>query len=661
MSNLIGYDLYAKSMNGIITISDGTSIISDGNAEHDIIIFDNKCQSSGSNTILTDGSILTNNIILNNSLIVNSVSISNIELGYLDGLTSNIQNQINAILLTDITTYNNIWSGTNTFNNSVIFNGSVIGLTKTMVGLNNVDNTSDSAKPVSILQNISLNLKPNLSGTNVFTGLNRFSDEFVFYGTRFSVTGVASMEYLNCSTLTATSNVVLNGHVLCSLRKGYNHLYLYSSTHYKTTINNNTILFYSPDNFMFYSDNINMLTISTAYTATYNKAVFNSLVGIGTYFPSCELEVIGDSKFDGDVTITGISTFNNTVNINGIIGSNSVYSVNEISFGGNLNLISNSIILSQTELSYLDGITSNIQSQLNSKIGSNTSDIIINASSNLPSSVKGSLTIKKTLPNDVTSIVFTSVLNYNSDYSSIEYYDSVYSTYLNYFSQTVNSESSCLFITNQNDEQTNVNNQDNIVIRPSGNLILDVGVYSNTTNTITQLYSGSIYMVPNSGNVLIGSLTKSPSSSFKLEVTGDSKFNGTLTCGLINDVDIVNLNNRVTVNSYQTNTIVFQTIFQSWLSLPLPKRIIIQNDAYVNTAINSKNVYLPIITSIHDGLEITIKRIGPPQSEAGIFGNLNFAFILFPRSTSTATDRIILRTSTNTCTLFAYGGSWYEI
>jgi hypothetical protein len=63
-------------------------------------------------------------------------SVSSTELGYLDGVTSAIQTQINTKAPTA----------------SPTFTGTVSGVTKSMVGLGNVDNTSDTNKPVSTAQ-----------------------------------------------------------------------------------------------------------------------------------------------------------------------------------------------------------------------------------------------------------------------------------------------------------------------------------------------------------------------------------------------------------------------------------------------------------------------------------------------------------------------------
>jgi hypothetical protein len=52
---------------------------------------------------------------------------------------------------------------------SPTFSGTVSGLTKTMVGLGNVDNTSDSSKPISTASQTALNLKANVASPT-FTG-----------------------------------------------------------------------------------------------------------------------------------------------------------------------------------------------------------------------------------------------------------------------------------------------------------------------------------------------------------------------------------------------------------------------------------------------------------------------------------------------------------
>jgi hypothetical protein len=80
--------------------------------------------------------------------------VSSTEIGYIDGVTSAIQTQLDAKAPIA----------------SPTFTGTVNGITKTMVGLGSVDNTADTAKPVSTPQQTALDLKAN-SATPTFTGM----------------------------------------------------------------------------------------------------------------------------------------------------------------------------------------------------------------------------------------------------------------------------------------------------------------------------------------------------------------------------------------------------------------------------------------------------------------------------------------------------------
>ncbi len=63
------------------------------------------------------------------------------------------------------------------------FSGTVTGLTKTNVGLGNVDNTTDASKPVSTAQQTALNLKADLSGGATFTGILNSNSNIQLVGT----------------------------------------------------------------------------------------------------------------------------------------------------------------------------------------------------------------------------------------------------------------------------------------------------------------------------------------------------------------------------------------------------------------------------------------------------------------------------------------------
>jgi len=79
--------------------------------------------------------------------------VSNTEFGYLNGVTSAIQTQLDSKAPTS----------------SPTFTGTVSGITATMVGLGNVDNTSDANKPISTATQTALDLKAPLANPT-FTG-----------------------------------------------------------------------------------------------------------------------------------------------------------------------------------------------------------------------------------------------------------------------------------------------------------------------------------------------------------------------------------------------------------------------------------------------------------------------------------------------------------
>jgi hypothetical protein len=112
----------------------GSKLIFDGNAS---INFSNSQYQSGAQAPMfawaSDGATNFTTATVFSSQ--EDVTISSAEIGRLDGVTSNIQTQINLKAPLENPT----------------FTGTVSGITKTMVGLGNVDNTSDLDKPISSL------------------------------------------------------------------------------------------------------------------------------------------------------------------------------------------------------------------------------------------------------------------------------------------------------------------------------------------------------------------------------------------------------------------------------------------------------------------------------------------------------------------------------
>jgi hypothetical protein len=105
-----------------------------------------------SNTYATkEAPTFTGTVVLPSTTSIGDVSAT--EIGYLDGVTSAIQTQINAKAPLENPT----------------FTGTVSGVTKSHVGLENVDNTADASKPVSTATQTALDLKANLNAPT-FTG-----------------------------------------------------------------------------------------------------------------------------------------------------------------------------------------------------------------------------------------------------------------------------------------------------------------------------------------------------------------------------------------------------------------------------------------------------------------------------------------------------------
>jgi hypothetical protein len=98
-------------------------------------------------------------------------------------------------------------------------------------------------------------------------------------------------------------------------------------------------------------------------------------VGIGTTTPSATLDVSGNmflrgtSTFTGTIIATNSNTFGTAANTQNILGNLTVAGYLRLS--GSLNVGDNgNTTITNTELSYLNGVTSNIQNQLNQKVSS---------------------------------------------------------------------------------------------------------------------------------------------------------------------------------------------------------------------------------------------------------------------------------------------------
>jgi hypothetical protein len=103
--------------------------------------------------------------------------------------------------------------------NNPTFTGTVSGITKSMVGLSNVDNTSDANKPISTATQTALDLKVNISDTaSMLTPYLRKADTSLLnltsrFASKLNISDTASMltNYLRSGVAASTYQTKLNG------------------------------------------------------------------------------------------------------------------------------------------------------------------------------------------------------------------------------------------------------------------------------------------------------------------------------------------------------------------------------------------------------------------------------------------------------------------
>ena len=224
----------------------------DINTKNDIIDANNKLSIDfidlGTNQLIYVDSGITQNISTSLSSLNSSISglqtsdegqttaINNITTSIND-LTNNKQNLINGsnLLSSEYISYNasNVKTELDNINTSIsgkaeisslstyaplnnpTFTGTISGITKTMVGLSNVDNTSDINKPISTLTTNALNLKANINNQE-FTGyiqtpriFENISVSFVF-GSNILTYNYANGSILFFNGLTSATNFRLD-------------------------------------------------------------------------------------------------------------------------------------------------------------------------------------------------------------------------------------------------------------------------------------------------------------------------------------------------------------------------------------------------------------------------------------------------------------------
>lgn len=118
---------------------------------------------------------------------------------------------------------------------SPTFTGTVSGITKTMVGLSNVDNTSDASKPISTAQQTALDGKAGLTSINSFTQINQASASALTTGATCTPDASKAFQTFTTSanfTIAAPTNRPSTGNL-----RNYVIKIIYAGAHSATSLN----------------------------------------------------------------------------------------------------------------------------------------------------------------------------------------------------------------------------------------------------------------------------------------------------------------------------------------------------------------------------------------------------------------------------------------
>ena len=175
------YQVYSRSMNGVITISDGQgSFITDGQAIHDDVFFTNEIEATQGTTKLTQTEVITTDVICDD-LTASTTNITN--------LTADTVNTDRLIVYD---TSNNIVTDLNGTNSTSTFNG--------VSNFNNTINVTNK----NIVQTQTGEINQSGTGTNDFKDSN--INGFLVVGSNITQNGgSSSLKDVTCDTLTLRS------------------------------------------------------------------------------------------------------------------------------------------------------------------------------------------------------------------------------------------------------------------------------------------------------------------------------------------------------------------------------------------------------------------------------------------------------------------------
>ena len=355
-----------------------------------------KATTGISYTSATDITSIDNNVVIstgksftltNGNFIVNNVTLTPTELSYLANVTSSIQTQLNTISgnvstlqtattglsytsLTDITSFDNhvtistgknfaLINGTITINASTINETAIAGLagyTGATIASRLTTLESSSGTASGALSGISYDTITDTTtvenNLTISTGKNFIltNGNFIVNGTSLSST---ELSYLDNVTSNIQTQINSSNSNITNLQTATTNISYATST---TTINNHLVLS-STKNFTITNGTI------AINTSIINETAIAGLVGYTGATIASRLTSLESSSGTSSGALTGISytsaTDTTTIDNNVTISTGKSLMLTNGSF-----IVNNGVTLTAAELSYIDGLTSNAQTQL---------------------------------------------------------------------------------------------------------------------------------------------------------------------------------------------------------------------------------------------------------------------------------------------------------
>jgi hypothetical protein len=360
-------NFYDKSINGIKTISDGISTIQNGEATFNLLT----CENSNLNNA-------TINNLISQEIDTSEINTSNIntdDLNVSNLLTSENSNLHDANITTGNITYANIITGNITTGNittGIITTGNITTGNITNANLANVNITTslNVSASTSTLKNISQNETSIITQTG--TGTNQLKNTTVSELTTGNLTqtsGSTSLKDLTTDNITMRTNKSINQSGTTDNNLGQttiSDLTVLSSMTFPSTV---TVPEATQTGDLTFTGDAKIIQDLTSGTENSFKASkFKSIQVNGNIeqtLGTTELQdtnIVGNINIEGDLNMTTANSeaiFEN-VNINKDINVDGTTQLKSLTLNDGTTTISNS------EFQQLDGVTSNIQNQLNS-------------------------------------------------------------------------------------------------------------------------------------------------------------------------------------------------------------------------------------------------------------------------------------------------------